>query len=84
MKTISLEYGKFYHIYNRGINGCNFFNENENYDYFLHLYDKYVSKVAKTFAWVLMRNHFHFLVRIKSVEELNLQGVKNPEGLPES
>ena len=36
MKTISLEYGNFYHIYNRGINGCNLFQENENYEYFLH------------------------------------------------
>ena len=81
MKTTPLEYGKFYHIYNRGINGCNLFQENENYEYFLYLYNKYISKVADTFAWVLMRNHFHFLVRIKSVEELNLQGFKNLEGL---
>src|SRR5690554_3328040 len=28
-----------------------------------------------------MRNHFHFLVRIKTVEELNLQGFQNLEGL---
>lgn len=81
MKTTPLEYGKFYHIYNRGINGCNLFRENENYEYFLHLYDKYISPVANTFSWVLMKNHFHFLVRIKSVQELNLQGFKNLEGL---
>lgn len=81
MKTIPLEYGGYYHIYNRGINGCNLFYKNENYEYFLHLYDKYISPVANTFAWVLMRNHFHLLVRIKSVEELNLQGFENLEGL---
>lgn len=81
MKTTPLEYGKFYHIYNRGINGCNLFRENENYEYFLHLYDKYISWVAETYAWVLMRNHFHFLVRIKSVKELNLQGFENLEGV---
>ncbi|WP_319228728.1 hypothetical protein [Draconibacterium orientale] len=81
MKTILLEYGNFYHIYNRGINGCNLFRENENYEYFLHLYDKYISPVAETFAWVLMRNHFHFLIRIKTVKELNLQGFQNLEGL---
>lgn len=81
MKITPLEYGKFYHIYNRGINGCDLFREHENYEYFLHLYDKYISKVAGTFAWVLMRNHFHLLVRIKSEQELNLQGFKNLEGL---
>lgn len=80
-RTIPLEYGLFYHIYNRGINGCNLFRDNENYEYFLHLYDKYISPVADTYAWVLMRNHFHLLVRIKTVRELTLQGLKNLEGL---
>lgn len=81
MKTIPLEYGNFYHIYNRGINGCNLFREYENYEHFLYLYDKYIDKVADTFAWVLMKNHFHILVRIKSNKELNLQGFENLEGL---
>jgi len=80
-KTIPLEHGHFYHIYNRGINGCNLFFENENYEYFLGLYDKYISTVAETFAWVLMPNHFHFLVRIKLPGKINLQGFQNLEGL---
>lgn len=79
MKTIPLEYGKFYHIYNRGINACNLFKENENYEYFLHLYDKYISPIADTFAWVLMRNHFHLLVRIKTQKEISFMG-ETPEG----
>lgn len=81
MKNIPLEYGHFYHIYNRGINGCNLFQENENYEYFLQLYNKYISPVAETFAWVLMKNHFHLLVKVKTVQELNLQGIENLEGL---
>lgn len=81
LKIIPLEYGKFYHIYNRGINGCNLFRDNENHEHFLYLYDKHIAKLTDTFAWVLMRNHFHFLVRIKTVEELNLQGFQNLEGL---
>ncbi|MDD4374338.1 MAG: hypothetical protein PHG67_10505 [Bacteroidales bacterium] len=80
-REVPLNYGKFYHIYNRGINGSNLFQENENYEYFLRLYGKYISLVADTFAWVLMRNHFHFLIRIKSVEQLNLQGFQNLEGI---
>lgn len=80
MKTIPLEYSRFYHIYNRGINGCNLFRENENYEYFLHLYHKYITPVAETYAWVLMKNHFHFLVRIKDDTEIPFM-VQAPEGL---
>lgn len=73
-------YGNFYHIYNRGINSCNIFRENDNYAYFLKLYDQYVSPIADTYAWVLMPNHFHFLVRVKEEEEIfsNLDRVLNP------
>lgn len=55
----------FYHIYNCGINGCNLFREPDNYLYFLSEFDKYVSPVADLYAWVLMPNHLHLLVRIK-------------------
>ena len=65
-----LDYGKFYHIYNCGINGCKLFNEPENYQYFLGLYDKHISPVADTYAWVLMPNHFHLLVRIKDEADI--------------
>ena len=65
-----LIYGNFYHIYNRGIDGCNLFRENENYEYFLDKYDQYISPVAETYAWVLMPNHFHFLVRVKEKGEI--------------
>ena len=57
--------GNYYHIYNRGINSCNLFNEVSDYEHFFELYDTYISPVAETYAWVLMPNHFHFLVRIK-------------------
>ena len=69
-EIIPLEHGKYYHIYNRGINSDNLFKENENYNYFLKLYDKHIDPIADTFAWCLMKNHFHFLVRIKEIEEI--------------
>jgi REP element-mobilizing transposase RayT len=69
-KMEPLEYGNFYHIYNRGINSCNIFEENSNYEYFIKLYDYHISPIAQTYAWVLMKNHFHFLVRIKDEKEL--------------
>ena len=60
-----LQLGKFYHIYNRGINGEKLFHCEENYQHFLKLYSTYIDPIADTYAWVLMPNHFHFLVRIK-------------------
>ena len=68
--TEPLKYGCFYHIYNRGIASCDLFREADNYEHFLGLYDKYISPVAETFAWVLMPNHFHLLLRVKEKEEI--------------
>ena len=67
---IKLQAGNMYHIYNRGINRCPIFTETTNYEHFLSLYEKYISPIADTFAWVLMGNHFHFAVRIKKLENL--------------
>jgi putative transposase len=64
-----LEKGHYYHIYNRGINSCNLFVEPGNYEHFLRLYDKYITPVAEAYAWVLMPNHFHLLVKIRDVSE---------------
>ena len=64
--VIPLEPGAYYHIYNRGVNRTNIFIEEHNYAYFLQLYTKYITPVAKTFAYCLMRNHFHLLVRIRT------------------
>lgn len=80
-----LEHGKFFHIYNRGNNGENIFIEERNYHYFLLLYEKYILPVADTFAFCLLRNHFHLFVRIKSegeiIKGIDLQGQKDLEGL---
>ncbi|HZJ36340.1 MAG TPA: hypothetical protein VFD29_06925, partial [Gillisia sp.] len=72
MKTEVLSQGNYYHIYNRGNNGEPLFFEEENYIYFLKLFDKYISPIAETYAWCLMKNHFHFLVYLKSEEEIDI------------
>jgi REP element-mobilizing transposase RayT len=64
-------HGNYYHIYNRGNNGIDVFLENESYYHFLRLYAKYVDPVAETFAWCLLKNHFHLLVRIKNKNEID-------------
>jgi REP element-mobilizing transposase RayT len=79
-----LEPGRYYHIYNRGINSCDLFTEEENYTYFLNLYEKYIDPIADTFAWVLMPNHFHLLVRIKSEREIGIYKNLNSDGSKDS
>jgi putative transposase len=77
-KEIQLEYGGFYHIYNRGNNGETLFYKSDNYYHFLRLYDKYIDPIAETFAWCLMGNHFHLLVRIKEEKEIGFLADFNP------
>ena len=77
-----LETGKYYHIYNRGINGCNLFYEEKNYYYFLEKYAHYMGNVLDTFAYCLMPNHFHLLVRVKDFNSiLHLTGLEDLSGV---
>lgn len=54
----------WYHIYNRGIGGRQLFFEQQNYDFFLNLLAAHVLRVAEVYAYCLLGNHFHLLVRI--------------------
>ena len=54
-----------YHVYNRGNGAEKLFYKDRNYDYFLHQYAKYSEGILDTFAYCLLPNHFHLLVRIK-------------------
>ena len=81
-KPVPLQYGKYYHIFNRGNNQENIFIEERNYRYFLRLYAKHIMPVSDTYAYCLLRNHFHFLVRIKTVEEQELTGLGDLSALP--
>ena len=68
-KPVPLDFGKYYHIYSRGIDRCTIFFEERNYPFFLRRYAYYVEPVADTYAYVLLRNHFHALIRTRTAEE---------------
>ncbi len=57
--------GKVYHIYNRGNNFEKTFFIRNDYLEFLNSYKKYLGKTVDTYAFALITNHFHFLIRIK-------------------
>ena len=61
----SLQSGNTYHIFNRGNNGEDIFKEKRNYYYFLQKYQEYCMPVFETYAYALLKNHFHLMVRVK-------------------
>jgi len=65
MQKDTFEYGATYHICNRGINREDIFKEEKNYAYFLSLMKKYLIPVADIYAYCLMKNHYHLLLRFK-------------------
>lgn len=62
---IKIEPDKYYHIWNRGNNRENLFYSSRNYEYFIRLYAQYLDPVVETYAFCLLPNHFHLLVRTK-------------------
>ncbi len=65
-----MEPAKHYHLYNHANGFENLFRNDENYRYFLSRYEHFIRPVATTLAYCLMPNHLHFLIRIKSEEEI--------------
>ncbi len=71
------EPGKIYHIWTHANGDKNLFRKNENYTFFLKKYNYYIPPIADTFAYCLMPNHLHLMVRMKGeVEVLNFLKVK--------
>ena len=66
----AFEYESIYHIYNKTNNKELLFRSEQNFLYFLILYAKYISPFAGTFAWNLLPNHFHFLLRLKKEKDI--------------
>ena len=66
----AIQYDTTYHIYNRGTNRENIFFQDRNYAHFMNLYAKYLGPITDTYAYCLLKNHFHLLLRTKSKEEL--------------
>jgi len=64
--------GNVYHIYNHANGDDNLFRCEDNYRYFLEKYTLHVYPVVETFAYCLMPNHFHLMVKVRKEEELQM------------
>lgn len=59
-----------YHIFNHANGFENVFTVDENYRFFLEKYQQYILPIAETYAYCLLPNHFHLVVRIRRKEIL--------------
>ena len=77
MKLEILEQNHVYHIYNRGINSNPIFLSDENKSYFLKLFSKYLIEKVEVYAYCLMDNHFHVVIKIVDDEKIVTQSLSN-------
>jgi putative transposase len=57
--------GQYYHVYNRGTNRQSIFSSNENYRFLIRRVKDFLpSYPIRILAYVLMPNHYHFLVGV--------------------
>jgi REP element-mobilizing transposase RayT len=57
---------RYYHIYNRGNNRDKLFYHSGDYCFFLAKYKEYVAPFTETYAYCLLPNHFHFLIKTRN------------------
>jgi putative transposase len=59
-----------YHIYTHANGNENLFRCEGNYRYFLAKYAERIYAVVDTYAYCLMPNHLHLMVRVRGEEEI--------------
>jgi REP element-mobilizing transposase RayT len=61
---------RFYHVYNRTVGNEPLFVSDENFRFFLQQYSKYLQPFVETWAYCLLGNHFHLLIRVREVDQV--------------
>jgi len=82
VSRILLQPEMVYHIWTHASGSENLFRSEENYHYFLQKYTQYIYPIAETYAYCLMPNHLHLMVKFRDANALKtLQGFETLEGL---
>ena len=59
-----------YHIYNKAIDNNDLFGDLQDYQDFLSRYRKYCHPYFDTYAYCLIPNHFHLLIKVKGIDSI--------------
>jgi putative transposase len=62
--------GGVYHIYTHANGSENLFLSDDNFNFFLRKYGEHIYPIADTYAYCLMPNHLHLMVRMKEEAEV--------------
>jgi putative transposase len=71
--------GNFYHVICKSINKNLLFLNDNNRTYFLKKYQLYLSDYTDTYAWCMLNNHVHWLIKVKEEKDITayLQGLED-------
>jgi putative transposase len=72
-KIVFLKPGRFYHIYNRACGFERLFLCDSNFRFFMDRFSDNLRGCVSLYAYCLMPNHFHFLIKTK-----DLNGIEDP------
>jgi REP element-mobilizing transposase RayT len=72
-----LEPDRYYHIYNHAVGNEILFYNDKNYEYFLSLIEKYLTGYVDIYAYCLLPNHFHLLIKVKDLNGIDRSKVQN-------
>jgi putative transposase len=78
-KPSPLLFDTYYHICVRGVNHSKIFVLMHEYDSLLNLIPKYIEPFADLFAYCILQDHFHMMIKVKSETENMDQFVFWPE-----
>jgi len=67
-----LQFGKTYHVYNKANGKEKLFIIPSDYLYFLKKLQRFLAPWIDVIAYSLIPNHFHLLITVKSIEEIQL------------
>ena len=60
--------GAYYHVYNRTNGNALLYLNHDNYQFFLQKWQLYFDDYLDTYAYCLMSNHFHFIIKVKPID----------------
>ena len=69
-RTETLVCGEVYHVYNKAVGSELLFKTDEDYEHFLKKIERFILPVANIYAYCLIPNYFHLMLRIKEPNDI--------------